>query len=77
MDEHSLSVLDHLSHFSIDVRQRLISKLLVYLIPYDDQDRVFLLYSFFRLLPLGRVLDIVIDCFLSHHSDQYEWILQP
>ncbi|CAF4754923.1 unnamed protein product, partial [Rotaria sp. Silwood2] len=35
------------------------------------------MYSFFRISQIGRVFDIIIDCFLSIHNDQYEWIIKP
>ncbi|CAF4395412.1 unnamed protein product [Rotaria socialis] len=29
------------------------------------------------MIQIGRVFDIVIDCFLSINNDQFEWIIKP
>ncbi|CAF1294696.1 unnamed protein product [Adineta steineri] len=73
-----LDILFHLSEYSIGVQQKIILKILNYSLTNDDyHQRILILYSFFRLIPMSRVFDIVIDCFLSIHIDQYEWILKP
>ncbi|CAF0883727.1 unnamed protein product [Adineta ricciae] len=71
-----LHIFLHSSDLSADAPQRLIVKVLNYLLAYDEQQRILILYSFFRLIEVGRVLDIVIDCFLSLNFDRYEWILK-
>ncbi|CAF3303105.1 unnamed protein product [Rotaria sp. Silwood2] len=73
-----LDILNHFSDFSIDVQRQMILKILNYLITNnDDQQKILMMYSFFRISQIGRVFDIIIDCFLSIHNDQYEWIIKP
>jgi hypothetical protein len=71
------SIFFHLSNFSIDVQTKIIIKILNYLITNNDHERILILFSFFRNIPIGRVLDIIIDYFLSINIDQYEWIIKP
>ena len=71
------SALYHLSEFSIDLQRRIILKLLNYLLVNDEPARILILYSFFRSLPIGRVLDISMDCVLAMNTEQYEWMLKP
>ncbi|UJR09779.1 hypothetical protein I4U23_014006 [Adineta vaga] len=71
-----LDILLHSSDFSSDIQQKLIYKVLNYLLTYDEQQRILIVYSFFRMIDIGRVLDIVIDCFLSTNFDRYEWIFK-
>lgn len=73
----SFSVSFHLSNFSIDIQRRIILKVLNHLITYNDQQKILILYSYFRNIEINRVFDIIIDCFLSINIDQYEWILKP
>ncbi|CAF3311754.1 unnamed protein product [Rotaria socialis] len=72
-----LDLIFHFSNFSIDEQRKIILQVLNYLTTHDDHQRILILYSFFRMIQIGRVFDIVIDCFLSINNDQFEWIIKP
>jgi hypothetical protein len=70
------SGLFHLSNFNFDIQRRIIFKIFNYLITMNNHQRILIIYSLFRILPINRVFDIVIDCFLSTNIEQYEWIFK-
>ncbi|CAF4609028.1 unnamed protein product [Rotaria sp. Silwood1] len=73
-----LDIFKHFSNFSINIQRQMMLKILNYLIiNNDDQQRILILYSFFRMSQISHVFDIIIDCLLSIHNDQYEWIIKP
>ncbi len=61
----------------MDIQRKIILQILNYLITNHDHQRILILYSFFRIIQIGQVFDIIIDCFLSINIDQYEWIIKP